>query len=117
MHYDEKTIVEFGFVAKNYYRDNLNVIGTNFAQKDYPSPVGLGEHEIKGRKTLKLFKSWFRLMLRTGRLLYGCVKFVDSGESWLWQNPNRVYRGGWKLTVKSKYDPPTPIQLSLNFEA
>lgn len=96
MKYDEKTEVEFGFMAERYWRD------------------GEGVHEIKGRKTLKLFKSWFRLMRRRGKLLYGYVKFIDSGEAWIWQHPSRVYNGGWHKALRSKYD---PVQLSLDFQA
>ncbi len=107
--YDQKTIVEFGFVMKNYYRDNLNIEGTNF----YVHPVKFGEHEVRGRKTLKLFKSWFRLAKNSGRLLYGFVKFIDSGEAWLWQNPKKVYRGGWHRAIGGKG---RPKQLSLQFE-
>ncbi len=84
---DPKTIVEFGFMMKNYWREEPGV------------------HEVKGRKTLKLFISWFKLAKKTGRLLYGGIKFVDSGEMWIWQNPNRVYRGGWQQSMPSKYEP------------
>ena len=97
---DPYTIVKFGFMSKTYYRDT---------EAGCP-PI----HEIKGRKTLKLFKSWFRLMKNRGRLLYGYVEFLD-GEIWIWQNPDRVYRAGWQK-FQSGEDDPTPIQLSLEFD-
>lgn len=87
MKHDEKELVKFSFMIKNYYRD------------------GAGEHEVKGFKTLKLFKSWFRLVKNKGRCLYGVVKFVDSGETWIWQDPGRVYHGGWQKALKCKNKP------------
>lgn len=81
--YDEKTEVEFAFMKKNYYR------------------LGKGESEVRGIKTLRLFKSWFKLMKSRKRLLYGTLKFLDTNETWIWQprNPIRTDkngRGGWQ---------------------
>lgn len=76
----DSELVHFSFMSKTYYRD-----------------VELGApkiHEIKGLKTLKLFKSWFRLMKNRNRLLFGVVTFED-GEAWIWQS---TY--GWKLAKR-----------------
>lgn len=82
--YDDYREVEFGFVMK----------------------IGNDTHEVKGKKTLKLFRSWFRLACnwqykftpksQRRQMLYGYVKFSD-GETWIWQNRELVYHGGWQL--------------------
>lgn len=67
----DNTLVKFKFICKTYYRS-----------------VQLGAdntHETAGVKTLKLFKSWFRLMKNKNRLLYGVIRFAD-GETFIWQN-------------------------------
>lgn len=88
----DSEIVHFSFMCKTYYRD-----------------VALGApelHECKGLKTLKLFKSWFRLMKNKNRLLYGVVTFSD-GEAWIWQSSKTVYNAGWKLAKR----PPKQMKL------
>lgn len=82
--YDDKLLVKFSFVMT----------------------IGNEKHEVSGVKTLKLFRSWFRLACnwhykytpksRRRKMLYGCVKFAN-GESWIWQNREDVYHGGWHL--------------------
>lgn len=79
----DNTLVKFKFVVKTYYRSVQ--LGA--------APV----HESAGVKTLKLFRSWFRLMKNRNRLLYGVARFAD-GETFIWQNPNFVFRGGWQRT-------------------
>lgn len=86
---DPRTPVQFGFMVKSYYR--------------IKAETGLSEHEVKGVKSLKLFKSWFRLMKNKGRLLYGYVKFFD-GEKWIWQpesdiRHDKYWRGGWQRAM------------------
>lgn len=85
-----KELLEFGFMVKSYYR---------FARE-----TGMSTHEVRGKKTVKLFKSWWRLMKNRGRLLYGVVKFAD-GEIWIWQPLSNVRRdkywhGGWQLAQR-----------------
>lgn len=81
--YDDNTLVKFSFIMS----------------------IGNEKHEVKGVKTLKLFRSWFRLAcnfhypyMAKRELLYGTVEF-GNGEKWIWQNRKHVYRGGWKLVV------------------
>lgn len=91
-----QTLVKFNFICKTYYRS-----------------VALGAdktHEIKGVKTLKLFKSWFRLMKNRNRLLYGVIRFAD-GETFIWQNPNLVFNGGWLRTTPPRNEKPRQISL------
>jgi len=72
--------------------------------------IGNDEHEVRGVKTLKLFRAWFRLTCnwhykycsQKRELLYGVVEFA-SGEKWIWQNKNRVYRGGWQLAISEEF--------------
>lgn len=80
-------VVHYSFMVKTYYRD---------VQAGYPS-----EHEVIGDKTIKLFLSWFRLMLSRNRLLYGFVDFND-GETWIWQPQNKYGRGGWQKCRSSQ---------------
>ena len=66
--------------------------------------IGNERHEVNGTKTLKLFRSWFRLACnwhykytpksQRRDMLYGIVEFED-GEMWIWQNKKHVYPGGW----------------------
>lgn len=75
--------------------------------------IGNERHEVNGTKTLKLFRSWFRLacnfrykyMPKSQRrdMCYGVVEFED-GETWLWQNQDHVFPGGWCLAKD-----PTPF--------
>lgn len=79
--------------------------------------IGNEPHEISGTKTLKLFKSWFRLATnwhyrytpkdQRRTLLVGYVKFED-GETWIWQNKKHAWPGGWQIALD-----PTPIQTKL----
>lgn len=81
----DETLIKFSFMCKTYYRS-----------------VELGaptEHEVKGVKTLKLFRSWFRLMKSKSRLLYGVVRFAD-GEQWIWHK-NCFRKNGWRLAKKA----------------
>lgn len=86
--YDDKLLVKYSFVMN----------------------LGNEKHEVKGVKTLKLFRSWFRLSCnwhykycsQKRELLYGVVEFA-SGEKWIWQNKNRVYRGGWQLAISEEF--------------
>ena len=94
--YERKTIVEFAFLKKNYYR---------LEGGEYKGRKGIGE--VRGRKTLRLFKSWYNLMRSRGRLICGVVTFVDSGETWIWQPKNpfrkdKYCRGGWQLALAAK---------------
>lgn len=63
--------------------------------------------EVQGRKTLKLFKSWFKLMKNRCKLKTGVVKFA-GGETWIWQpsftDKYGKKRGGWQLAAKSRYE-------------
>lgn len=67
----DKLEVDFRFVVHNYYRDRRL--------------SGNTERIVKGIKTLKLFKSWFSLMKNKGRLKFGTLRFIETGETWLWQ--------------------------------
>lgn len=87
----DNTLVKFNFTCKTYYRS---------------VQLGAAEtHEIKNVKTLKLFRSWFRLMKNRNRLLFGVIRFAD-GETWIWQNPNLVFRGGWQRTTPPRDEQP-----------
>ena len=84
---DPKEIVRFSFRIKNYYRE-IAVGGDEII-------------EVRGEKTLKLFKSWFRLMKNRNKLVVGVIEFTKNNEKWIWQpkNPIRtdIYgRGGWQ---------------------
>lgn len=86
-----KTTVEFSFMVRSYYR--------------LAAETGLKTHEVKGTKTLKLFKSWFKLMNSRNRLLYGVVKFAD-GETWIWQpiselRHDKYWSGGWQKALSA----------------
>jgi len=93
--HDEKELVTYGFVMT----------------------IGTDRYEISGTKTLKLFKSWFRLAAnwhyrytpkdQRRTLLVGYVKFED-GETWIWQNKKHARPGGWQIALD-----PTPIQTKL----
>lgn len=73
--------------------------------------------EVRGQKTFKLFASWFKLMKRKGRLLYGVVTFDQTGETYIWQEKTvdkyGNKRGGWQLALRSEADRRKPEQLSL----
>lgn len=68
--------------------------------------IGNDRHEVNGTKTLKLFRSWFRLACnwhykytpknQQRDMCYGVIVFED-GETWLWQNKKHVFPGGWCL--------------------
>ena len=97
---EERSItVRFKFKKVNYYR----------IQRDTDERIG----EAQGEMSLKQFKSWFKLMKNTGRLICGVLQFVDSGETWIWQpkveNPVRPWaRGGWQKALdgnRPDYDP------------
>ena len=93
---EKRTIkVRFAFRKINYYR----------ITRETGERIG----EVKGETTLKLFESWFKLMEHTGRLLYGSLKFIETGEAWIWQpkNPERTDRygrGGWQKALASEED-------------
>lgn len=90
----DKTLVKFNFIVKTYYRS-----------------VKLGTpetHEVKGVKTLKLFKSWFRLMKNRNRLLYGVTRFAD-GETWIWQADNPFHH--WNRTTPPRNEKPRQLKL------
>lgn len=92
----DNTLVKFNFIVKTYYRS-----------------VQLGAdktHEAAGVKTLKLFKSWFRLMKNKNRLLYGVIRFAD-GETWIWQAADRVYHSGWQRALRPKNEKSTQLTL------
>ena len=89
---DPKEIVEFSFMIRTHRPRKF--------EREFeiePEPT----RELVGEKTLKLFKSWWRLMKNRGKLLYGVVKFKD-GETWIWQ-PKYLNRGGWQLARKSRH--------------
>ncbi len=87
---DPKETVEFSFMVKTGWRE--------VAEGYEP------QHETRGTKTLKLFKSWWRLMKNKNHLLYGVLTFED-GEKWIWQpeivNKYGRRQGGWQLALKS----------------
>ena len=89
---ESKIKVKFSFVKRNYYR----------IRQDTGEEFG----EVKGTKTLKLFKSWFKLMQhRPHDLLYGVITISDgyNFERWLWQKPIQTARGiqgGWQIVKK-----------------
>lgn len=74
--------------------------------------IGSDKHEVKGVKTLKLFRAWFRLACnwhykytpasRRREMLYGFVEFIN-GERWIWQNRKHVYHGGWHIVKQGKW--------------
>lgn len=88
MRYEDKRVVSYSFMLR----------------------LGDHEHEVRGKKTLKLFRSWFRLVCNwhykympyRREVLYGVVRFIDNDETWIWQNKNRVVRGGWQLALRGK---------------
>lgn len=41
---------------------------------------------VKGIKSDRLFKSWFRLMKSKKRLLFGTAEIVETGEKFSWNN-------------------------------
>lgn len=92
LEYERKTLVEFSFMKRNY---------VGYYHVGEP-----GISEVKGVKSLRLFKSWFRLMKNKKRLLYGVVRFVGTGETWLWQPSTgkrfRTERGDWQLALSAK---------------
>lgn len=91
-----KEIVEFNFMRNG---------GSVYREKPVP---------VNGKKTLKLFWSWFCLMNNFDhyeryygrRLLFGILKFVDTGETWIWQNPKRVYERPWTHNGWQRVIPP-----------
>ena len=86
MKYEEKELVRFEFKIKTYYRD--------------ARITGCEEKEVVGVKTLKLFKSWFRLMKNRGKALYGVLTFLSTGEVWCWTVPSISKRSGWLKVVQ-----------------
>ena len=91
---ESKIKVKFSFVKRNYYRIREET-GEEFG-------------EVKGTKTLKLFKSWFKLMQhRPHDLQYGVITMSDGihWERWLWQKPVQTAHGiigGWQLAKRWK---------------
>lgn len=89
--------VRFSFKKINYYRIKRE--------------TGEEKGEVRGEMSLHLFKSWFKLMNNTGRLLYGVLQFVESGEMWIWQprvKTSRGLMGGWQKAFdanRPNYDP------------
>lgn len=81
--------------------------------------IGHDTHEVHGIKTLKLFKSWFSLITRwhypytpknqRHQLRFGTVEFVETKETWIWQNPDLTKPGGWQIV----HDPDKPLQTTL----
>lgn len=104
MRKDDSEIVAFAFMRKVYFREREHYVGV-----EHMIPQAI---EVKGKKTLKLFRSWFRMMTAKNRLLYGVVTF-ENGEMWLWQNKNRVYRAGWQLMQRAKSNKPKQVVLAL----
>lgn len=92
----DNSLVKFNFMVKTYYRS---------VQLGTPK-----EHEVAGVKTLKLFKSWFRLMKNRNRLLFGVIRFAD-GETWIWQNPKLVYHGDWQRALPPRNEKPYQLRL------
>lgn len=89
----------FDFMVKNYYR------------------LGEGQHEVKGYKSVKLFKSWFKLMTSRQRLLYGFVTLTD-GRKFIWQKPTFVPKikktvGGWCQVAIGNTEPRGQLRLSM----
>ena len=93
-------------------RDDHEKVKFHFVMK-----IGNDRHEVNGTKTLKLFRSWFRLACnfhykytpksQQRDMCYGIVEFED-GETWIWQNKKHVLPGGWHLAKD-----PTPVQTKL----
>ena len=80
----------FSFMVKTYYRD----VNAGYSE----------QHEVKGYKSVKLFKSWFKLMTSRQKLLYGFVTLAD-GRKFIWQKPTFVPKiqktvGGWQPLTK-----------------
>lgn len=91
--HNPKEVVTFHFIVKTYYRD----VAAGYDK----------QHEVSERMTLKLFKSWFKLMKSKNRLLYGTLRFA-GGETWIWQ-PTFLDRsgkkcGGWQIARKSNFE-------------
>ena len=96
MEHLDSEIVEFSFIIK-------------------PTSFGSGKaREVRGTKTLKLFKSWFRLAKNTyyppynkkNQLIYGVLKF-ETGETWLWQpesdiRHDKYWHGGWQRALSAE---------------
>ena len=86
---ERKITVEFSFVKRNYYRIRQET-GEEFG-------------EVKGTHSLRLFKSWFKLMQhRPHDLRYGTIK-LSNGEQWIWQKPVQTERGiigGWQIVKR-----------------
>ena len=95
--HNPKEVVEFSFMIRNTPR--RFEIELDIA----PEPTS----EVTGRKTLKLFKSWFKLMKNHHKLLYGVLKFA-GGETWLWQpacvDKHGNKHGGWQFVKPSRYE-------------
>ena len=96
--HDPKEIVEFSFMIRNHRPRRFEI-----EQDIAPEP----KTEVRGYKTLKLFKSWFKLMVNRGNPMFGVLKF-DSGETWIWQpifaDKHGKRHGGWQLAKKSRYE-------------
>ena len=79
--------VEFHFMIKRYVPFRLR---QDPEQGEFNEPIN-----VSGVKSLKLFKSWFKLMKNKKRLLYG-VAYLSDGRRYIWQ-PEFLNRGGWQL--------------------
>lgn len=103
---ERKITVRFKFRKINYYR----------IKRDTGEEIG----EAQGEMSLRLFKSWFKMMKSTGRLLCGMLQFVDSGETWIWQpengykNPKWFNRGGWQKALDGNREDYNPERDGLN---
>lgn len=97
--HDDNEIVRFGFLKRPSYWDK---------------ELGADEiTEVKGKKTLKLFRSWYKLAVvaapksryasYAAEWICGTLEFVATGEKWIWQpksslRPNR----GWQLALRGE---------------
>lgn len=89
---EKAIVVRFAFRKRNYYR----------IKRETGEEIG----EVRGEKSLRMFKSWFNLMLSKGRLLCGVLEFLDSGDMWIWQPPvetSRGWMGGWQKALDGKH--------------
>lgn len=95
--HDDKEIVRFGFLKRPSYWDKK--LGADALS------------EVKGEKTLKLFRSWYKLAIvaapksryagYAAEWVCGVVEFAATGETWIWQpkstlRRNRFWNGGWQ---------------------
>ena len=73
---NDRREVEFLFHT-NIYPILKGGYNRDYSAKPQPS-------KARGFKTLKLFRSWFKMMYNNGQLVKGIVRFTDNNETWFW---------------------------------